>query len=118
VPFLERDVNRSLIRVSDSRLYFSFGISPFSLFFDIHRRKQTEEALRKRDAELAEAQRLARVGSWQWDPNTDTVQWSKELYRIAGRDPEFARSWLQGTLVIIYDGELGTVGVCGRRGGA
>jgi PAS domain-containing protein len=68
-------------------ILFSFGILAFSLFFDIHRRKQTEEALRKRDAELAEAQRLARVGSWQRDPNTDAVQWSKELYRIAGRDP-------------------------------
>jgi PAS domain S-box-containing protein len=65
----------------------SIGILAFSLFFDTHRRKRTEEALRKRDAELAEAQRLARVGSWQWDPKTDTVQWSKELYRIAGRDP-------------------------------
>jgi PAS domain S-box-containing protein len=68
-------------------ILFSFGILAFSLFFDIRRRKQTEEALRKRDAELAEAQRLARVGSWQWDPKTDTAQWSKELYRIAGRDP-------------------------------
>jgi PAS domain S-box-containing protein len=63
------------------------GILALSLFFDIKERKRTEEALRKRDAELAEAQRLARVGSWQWDPETDTVQWSKELYTIAGRDP-------------------------------
>ena len=68
-------------------MLFSVGILAFSLFFDIHRRKQTEEALRKRDAELAEAQRSARVGSWQWDPRTDMVQWSKELYRIVGRDP-------------------------------
>jgi signal transduction histidine kinase len=30
---------------------------------------------------------LAQVGSWQWDPATDTVTWSKELYRIARRDP-------------------------------
>ena len=37
--------------------------------------------------ELREAQRLAGVGSWQWDPATDTVVWSEELYRIAGRDP-------------------------------
>ena len=65
----------------------SVGILAFALFFDIHRRKRTEEALRNRDAELAEAQRLARVGSWQWDPETDAVQWSRELYRIAGRDP-------------------------------
>ena len=63
------------------------GILALSLFFDINGRKRTEEALHKRDAELAEAQRLASVGSWQWDPETDAVQWSRELYKIAGRDP-------------------------------
>jgi PAS domain S-box-containing protein len=55
---------------------------------DITARKQTEEALRRRDAELAEAQRLAKLGSWQWDVATDTVTWSEELYRISGRDPK------------------------------
>ncbi len=43
--------------------------------------------VRRRDAELAEAQRLANVGSWQWAPNTDAVTWSEELYRIVGMDP-------------------------------
>ncbi|PWB66493.1 MAG: hybrid sensor histidine kinase/response regulator, partial [Deltaproteobacteria bacterium] len=38
--------------------------------------------------ELNEAQRVAHVGSWKWDPETDTVTWSEELYRIAGRDPK------------------------------
>jgi PAS domain S-box-containing protein len=37
--------------------------------------------------ELEETQRLAGVGVWQWDRETDTVVWSGELYRIAGRDP-------------------------------
>lgn len=55
---------------------------------DVTARKQTEEALHRREAELAEAQRLARVGSWQWDPDSDTVTWSDELYRISGRDPK------------------------------
>jgi PAS domain S-box-containing protein len=54
---------------------------------DITERKGAEEALRRKDVELREAQRLAGVGSWQWDPETDTVIWSDELYRIAGRDP-------------------------------
>ena len=43
--------------------------------------------VRQREADLAEAQRLANVGSWQWDPRTDTAIWSEELYRIAGMDP-------------------------------
>src|SRR5688572_16817672 len=54
---------------------------------DITERKNAEESLRAKERELKEAQRLAGVGSWQWDPDTDTVVWSEELYRIAGRDP-------------------------------
>lgn len=54
---------------------------------DITERKQVEQALRQSEAELLEAQRLANVGSWQWDPRKDTVTWSEELYRIAGIDP-------------------------------
>lgn len=54
---------------------------------DITERKQAEKLLQEREAELKEAQRLAQVGSWRWDPATDTVTWSEELYRIAGRDP-------------------------------
>ena len=37
---------------------------------------------------LFEAQRLAQVGSWQWDLQTNKVQWSPEIYRITGLDPE------------------------------
>jgi PAS domain S-box-containing protein len=54
---------------------------------DITERKDAEESLRRKEMELKEAQRLAGVGGWQWDPATDTVVWSEELYRIAGRDP-------------------------------
>lgn len=54
---------------------------------DITERKRVEETLRQKDVELTEAQRMAQVGSWQWDPDRDAVTWSQELYRIAGRDP-------------------------------
>ena len=57
---------------------------------DITERKAVEEALRQKDIELTEAQRLAGVGSWQWNPETGRVTWSEELYRIAGRDPKLA----------------------------
>lgn len=54
---------------------------------DITQSKQSEQALRQRETDLRDAQRIAKVGSWQWDPATDTVTWSEELYRIAGLDP-------------------------------
>ena len=57
---------------------------------DITERKEAEESLRRTEMELKESQRLAGVGGWQWDPVTDTVVWSEELYRLAGRDPMLA----------------------------
>jgi PAS domain S-box-containing protein len=57
------------------------------LLRNIVRRKRAQEALRQKEAELADAQRLARVGDWLWDPKKKTLAWSKELYRIHGLDP-------------------------------
>ncbi len=55
---------------------------------DITQRKRVEEELRQKEKELREAQRLAGVGSWQWDARVDRVIWSEELYRLHGRDPD------------------------------
>jgi sigma-B regulation protein RsbU (phosphoserine phosphatase) len=54
---------------------------------DVERRR-AEASLHRSEEELREGQRLARMGSWWWDPATDTVTWSEGLYRIAGRDPK------------------------------
>ena len=45
------------------------------------------QMLRERERALAEAQRLAGLGSWEWDAATDTVSWSEGLFRLAERDP-------------------------------
>jgi PAS domain S-box-containing protein len=56
---------------------------------DIHDLKQAEEALRRNEMHLAEAQRLSKTGSWVWNASTrENVFWSKELRRIYGFDPE------------------------------
>jgi PAS domain S-box-containing protein len=55
---------------------------------DIQERKQVEEQLRQSERQLAEAQRLARVGSWNWDLQNNVLSWSDELYRVSGVDPQ------------------------------
>jgi PAS domain S-box-containing protein len=51
-------------------------------------RKLIQEALRRSEAYLAEAQRLAKTGSWAYNPFTGkTVYWSDEMFRIFGLDP-------------------------------
>ena len=55
---------------------------------DITERKQAEEALRRSEAYLAEAQRLSHVGSWAYKQGSDKPSyWSDELFRIWGFDP-------------------------------
>jgi PAS domain S-box-containing protein len=50
--------------------------------------KRAEEMLARREAQLAEAQRLAQVGSWELDLATNELTWSDEHYRIFGVDPQ------------------------------
>jgi len=50
------------------------------------RDQRAEDAERERRA-LAEAQRVAQLGSWEWDVVANVVTWSDELYRLYGLDP-------------------------------
>ena len=54
---------------------------------DLSEQKRAEEALRRSEAYLAEAQRLSHTGSWAWSPDTDVRHWSEECYRVLGFDP-------------------------------
>jgi PAS domain S-box-containing protein len=44
--------------------------------------------LGERERKLEEAQRLAHVGYWERDPDTDLITWSDETYRIFGLEPQ------------------------------
>ncbi|GAB4463218.1 MAG: hypothetical protein OHK0037_15400 [Elainellaceae cyanobacterium] len=54
---------------------------------DITEYKRLAIALRQREKDLSDAQRLARLGSWDYNVQTQTVTWSDETYRIFGLDP-------------------------------
>ena len=53
-------------------------------------RKRAEEALRRSETYLAEAQRLSKTGSFAWSPVSDTTYYSKECYRVLGFEPQDA----------------------------
>jgi len=57
-------------------------------FQDLGERKKIENALIENARQFNEVQKIAHVGSWYWLPDSETVVWSDELYRIAGRDPK------------------------------
>jgi PAS domain S-box-containing protein len=69
---------------------------------DITARTRAEDHLRKALGQLAQAESLARLGSWEWDLRTDTVAWSGELYRLCGVGPGHLRATLEGALELVH----------------
>lgn len=55
--------------------------------FDITDRKLAEEHLLKSDTHLKTAQRIGKLGSWEFEVNTGKLTWSDEVFRIYGLEP-------------------------------
>src|SRR5580700_5963242 len=55
---------------------------------DVTERRRAEEALRRSEGYLAQAQRLTQSGSWAWNVRTGARFWSQETFRIFGYGPE------------------------------
>jgi PAS domain S-box-containing protein len=70
---------------------------------------QREERLRQQEASLAEAQRLAHLGSWEWHIRTDAVFWSEELFRIFQLAPRSAGLKLESFLHYVHPDDRATV---------
>ncbi len=57
---------------------------------DITARHRAQEELMRSRERLAEAQRIARMGDWEWDIPNDEITWSNECFRIFGLKPQSA----------------------------
>src|SRR5216683_585151 len=55
---------------------------------DVTEQEQLTQDLQRREAYLAEAQRLSQTGSWAWSPDEDIRYWSEECYRVLSFDPQ------------------------------
>jgi PAS domain S-box-containing protein len=68
----------------------TFVILAFALIASLQQenseRRRVEEALRRSEAELAEAQTLSHTGSFGWNTSTGEIYWSAETFRIFGFD--------------------------------
>ncbi len=68
-------------------------------------RKLAEEKIRISEAELAEAQRLAKLGSWNMDRLTGKIIWSGELDNIFEVDKEIFKLDYDSVLSLIEEGD-------------
>ena len=55
---------------------------------DITEQENATQELRRREAYLAEAQRLSHTGSFGWDISSGEIYWSDETFRIFEFDPK------------------------------
>ena len=75
---------------------------------DIEDRKRAEEALRRSEAYLSEAQRLSQTGSFGWKIANGDISWSRETYRIFEID-ETAKPTMELALERVHHDDLAVV---------
>jgi PAS domain S-box-containing protein len=80
------------------------------VMLDITDRKLAEEKVRDSQARLSAAQRLAQMGSWEYEPARDCLTFSEELYRICGVRPGDLPEGTKATLErLVHPDDLGRV---------
>jgi PAS domain S-box-containing protein len=73
-----------------------------AVIVDMTQRKRSEEALRRSEGYLSQAERLAHTGSWAWDARTRETFWSREMFRILGYDPDKTKPSLPNFLARVH----------------
>lgn len=86
-----------------------------AFFTDTTERKQMEEALRKSESRLVDAQRIAHIGSWELDLINNVLVWSDEIYRIFEIDPTRCRASYDVFLKTIHPEDRAAVDLAYRN---
>ncbi len=81
----------------EGNLYGTCGIST-----DITERKKIEES-------YARAQRIAKIGNWDWDIVNNTVYWSDEIFRIFGLKPQEFKATYEAFLSSVHPEDVESV---------
>jgi len=87
VPLLHKDGSIIRVDISGSAAVINGRLCNVGIFHDITERKRGEDMLRTSKLRLNEAQRIAKVGSWELDLTTGALHWSDEVFRIFEIDP-------------------------------
>ncbi len=82
--YLRRDGSAMYVEVNTSNVSYDGRKVLCCSVRDVTQRKKAEEERRRKEANLASAQRIAHLGSWEWDLVRDQEYWSDEVYRIFG----------------------------------
>ncbi len=91
VRFARKDGSRLDVRLLLSPLREGDRLEGWlAAVIDVTERVLVEARLERSERHLAEAQRIARLGSWQWDLESGEMWWSDEMYRVFRVPPSSA----------------------------
>ncbi|MCZ8515665.1 PAS domain S-box protein [Paenibacillus filicis] len=74
----------------------------FCISRDVTERYEAEQALRRSERSLAQAQQIASIGSWHYDMTTKRLHGSEELFHIFGLEPNGLEDVLHALLERVH----------------
>lgn len=74
---------------------------------------RSQKALRRSEASLAEAQRIAGLGHWDYDWEKDTLFWSREIFRIFGVSEEEFGGAFEDFFRFVHPDDIGVLAQAG-----
>jgi PAS domain S-box-containing protein len=83
--FFRKDGNRVPVLIG-AAIFEGSKNEGVAFVLDLSERKRGEEALRRSEAYLTQAQRLSRTGSFWWKVSNGELIWSDEAFRVMGYD--------------------------------
>jgi PAS domain S-box-containing protein len=88
-PFTTYKGNRLWVRTAAQPIYEGDSVvRVVGNLMDITERREKDDVLKNTSKRLIEAQRLARIGSWELDLTDNELSWTDEIFRIFEIDPE------------------------------
>ena len=98
--WLAKDRKGRLIWFENNLLHAKIGGNDRILVFgrNIDERKHAEKELRKNEELLNQAQEIAQLGSYLWSIGDDGLEWSRQMFSIAGIDPNYFHGNLRETV--------------------
>ncbi|MCB9987896.1 MAG: PAS domain-containing protein [Rhodospirillales bacterium] len=79
----------------------------YSVGRDLTEIKEQEVALKRQQQQLSEAQAIGRMGHWYWKVGEETIEWSKQIYRIFGVEKDDFTPTLDNINGMLHKRDLG-----------
>ena len=90
------------VLLSACKLGFEGETAVITNAHDISNRKEMERALLESERKLRETQELAKLGTWEYNLESEEITWSDETFQIVGFSKESGEPSLEGFLSTIH----------------